>query len=155
MELEYIDDETIKKVSDKSNLVKFVALYDLLNSMVYLIFIPYYGFAGIFSFVFSYIGFIGAKNLKKINLLIYSLYLLFQNIIRIIFFALILWNPVFFSFSKFSLIGVIINSLFLFINLFLNYYVFSLYNLIKKYNQHFLDLVLKEPEYVVTIASPV
>jgi len=155
MELEYIDDETIVKIFKKSNLVKFITLYDLLNSIFYLFFVPFYGFAGILCFVFSCIGFYGAHNLKKLYLLLYCLYLLFQNIIRISFFALIIWNPTFFSISKISFLGFFLNSFILVLNLYLTYFVFSLYNLVKKYDQYFLDLVLKDPDYVTTVMNPV
>ena len=47
------------------------------------------------------------------------------------------------------------NSLNNLINTFFTIYVFSLYNMIKKYQQYFLDLMLKEPEYIVTVLSPV
>ena len=155
MELENIDDSILVEIFKKSNLVKFISLYDLIISIVYLIFIPYYGFAGIFCFIFSYIGFNGAKNLKKFYLLLYTLYLLFQNIIRIGLFVLMVWNPSYFSYSSIPLEIIIINSFFNTINLIFNYIVFSLYNKLKNHNQYFLDLLVDNPQYISTIVNPV
>jgi len=155
MELEFIDNDNVVKIFKKSNLIKFITLYDIINSIFYLVIVPFYGFAGIFCFIFSFIGFYGAKNLKKIYILIYLLYLLFQNIVRIGLFALILWNPIFFSINQITILNVVLNSIILIVNLFLNYYVFSLYKIIKDYDQNFLDLILKDPEYVTTVMNPV
>ena len=66
MELEFIDNDNVVKIFKKSNLIKFITFYDIINSIFYLIIIPFYGFAGIFCFFFSFVGFYGAKNLKKL-----------------------------------------------------------------------------------------
>lgn len=155
MELEYIDENLVNQIFKKSNLIKFVTLFDLLTSIFYILFVPFYGFAGIFCFMFSFIGYASAKNLDKSSILLYTLYLVFQNIIRITLFALIIWKPSFFSISDLSLLGIIINSILIFANIFFNYLVFSLYNLIKDYNQHFLHLLVEDPEYIVSISNPV
>ena len=155
MEIEHISDSQVQIILYKSNIVKFISLFDTIINIFYFFYIPIYSYAGLFSIFFSIIGYYGANTLDKCNILIYLLYLIFINIYRIILFVLVITFPNYFNILTISSSYLILNILAKLISIFFLYYVFTLYNLIKEYQQYFLDIILKEPEYIVTVLNPV
>jgi hypothetical protein len=155
MEIEHISDSQVQIILYKSNIVKFISLFDTIINIIYFFYMPIYSYAGLFSIFFSIIGYYGANTLDKCNILIYLLYLIFINIYRIILFVLVITFPNYFNILTISSSYLILNILAKLISIFFLYYVFTLYNLIKEYQQYFLDIILKEPEYIVTVLNPV
>ena len=155
MEIEHISDSQVQIILYKSNIVKFISLFDTIINIIYFFYMPIYSYAGLFSIFFSIIGYYGANKLDKCNILIYLLYLIFINIYRIILFVLVITFPNYFNILTISSSYLILNILAKLISIFFLYYVFTLYNLIKEYQQYFLDIILKEPEYIVTVLNPV
>lgn len=155
MEIEHISDSQVQIILYKSNIVKFISLFDTIINIIYFFYMPIYSYAGLFSIFFSIIGYYGANKLDKCNILIYLLYLIFINIYRIILFVLVITFPNYFNILTISSSYLILNILAKLISIFFLYCVFTLYNLIKEYQQYFLDIILKEPEYIVTVLNPV
>ena len=116
MELEHIENSEVELILQKSKAVKFISFFDIMVSLLYLFFVPFYGFAGLFCLLFSILGFYGAKNLNKCHILSYFLYLLFQNIYRLSLFLLIIIYPSYFNISNISASSIITNSILIIFN---------------------------------------
>ena len=155
MDLELISPEIVTEMLKRSYIVKMISFIDIIFSLLYFFLVPYIGIAGILSLIFAFIGYYGAKYLNKCKVLSYSMYLLFQNVVRFGIFIFIICNPSYFEYIDVTTQFIIMNSIFLFLNFYINYLVFSLYNLIKNYYQTSLNSIVVEPSGFVIMVDEV
>ena len=136
-------------ISQRGKTVKCLALIDIVFSLLYILFSPFFLISAIISLIFATCGYYGAKYFNKSKFFNFCIFLLIQNIFRIIIFLIYLISPSHFNSNSVSAATVLINIFSIFINLYINKFIYDFYNLIKIYSQEQLDALSTSPQIVI------
>ena len=137
------------QISQRGKIVKYLALIDIIFSLLYILFSPYFFISMFISLIFATCGYYGAKYFNKNQIFNYCIFLLIQNISRIIIFIIYVSSPSYLNYDSINLQIVFINIFSIFINLYINKIIYNFFNLIKNYSQEQLDALSTSPQIVI------
>ena len=144
-----IDPQELEMIHSKSSAIKCLALIDIVFSCFYIFASPFFALSTFICLVMSMIGYYGAKNLNIVQILCYNIYLILQNIFRIIVFGFYVTHPEYFGISEINSGAILVNLIVIMLNIYINYFVYSFYKVIKFYPQDFLTSLTVRPNIVV------
>jgi hypothetical protein len=141
-------------IQQKGKTVKCLAFIDIIFSFLHVILSPFFAIAALFSLIFGIHGYYGAKNYNKCNTRVYVNYLIIQNIFQIIILFLYIFNPKILNISTTDEPTAVFNTILIFINCYITYFIYSFYSLISNFSQFALDN-LNRPENITIIHGEV
>ena len=136
-------------ISQSGKTVKCLALIDIIFSLLYILFSPFFFISVFISLIFATCGYYGAKFLNKNQVFNYCIFLLIQNISRIVIFLIYLASPSYLNYDSINAEIVLINIFSIFINIYINKIIYDFYNLIKIYSQNQLNALSTSPQMVI------
>ena len=141
-------------IQQKGKTVKCLALIDIIFSCIHMLLSPFLAIAAFISLVFGINGYYGAKNNNKCNTRTYLIYLITQNIFQIILLGIYIFKPSLLNISQTDETTAIFNTLIIFINCYITYFIYSFYSLISQFSQFALTN-LNRPENITIIHAEV
>lgn len=136
-------------ISQRGKTVKCLALIDIIFSLFYILLSPFFFISTFIGLIFATCGYYGAKYFNKSKVFNYCIFLLIQNIFRIIIFLIYLVSPSYFNYNSVNVETILINIFSIFVNLYINKYIYDFYNLIKIYSQEQLNALSTSPQIVI------
>jgi len=136
-----------------SKTVKYLALIDIIFAFLTVLLNPYLIIMAIICVGAGLCGYYGAKNYNKSHTLCYVLFLLLQNIFRPIVFITYWVNPSIFGMESVEFETIFFNAIILLLHVYINYYIYTFYCLLKVYSHEALTSLNIEPQLVIVHGS--
>lgn len=147
--IETINDDEQILILSTSKTVKCLALIDIIFAFLSVLLSPYLAIAAVICFAAGLCGYYGAKNYNKSHTLCYVLFLVLQNIFRLVIFISYCTNPSMFGVETVNFQTIFFNALILLLNIYINYYIYKFYRLLRNYSQEALTSLNAGPQLVI------